>query len=57
MEYKITLTKEEIDNITDALTYYSVKYLYEKGKDSEYFTKLWENNLDLAIKLSHIVRK
>lgn len=57
MEYKITLTKEEIDNITDALTYYSVKYLYDKTKDSEYFAKLWVNNLDLAIKLSHIVRK
>lgn len=57
MEYKITLTKEEIKNITDALTYYSVYYLYDKSKDSEYFAELWANNLDLAVKLTHIVRK
>ena len=57
MEYKISLTKEELDNITSALTYYSVKYLYDKTKKSEYFTELWEKNLDLSIKLFKLGRK
>lgn len=61
--YRVTLTKEEIENIKDALNFYSVEKLHPNmdNAQDEYEAKFWyeewSKNLDIFCKLHKKVEK
>lgn len=61
--YRVTLTKEEIENIKSALNFYSVERLHpnmDNAKDeyeAKFWYEEWSNNLDIFCKLHEKVEK